>query len=86
MQDEKNKAQEYFRQLKSDYEIVFSTSEGKRVLEDIANSGHIYKSHFTPSDPYTTARNEGMRTLALHITSMSKKDKEIEESKKKAIT
>ena len=72
--------------LKDDYIKVFSTSEGKRILEDIGRSGFMTKSTFQLGDPHSTSRNEGMRTIVLHIIDMAKREPEVTKEKTKAVT
>ena len=59
-----------FDKLKSDYEAVFTTEVGKRVLEDICKSGCLYRSFFS-TEPLEMARDEGKRIIALHIKNMA---------------
>ena len=80
------KSKEYYETLKDDYIKVFSTSEGKRVLDDLSRSGFMTKSTFQPGDTNTTSRNEGMRTLVLHIIDMAKIEKESTKEKTQAVT
>ena len=60
---------DYVEQLKVDYEMVFGSPAGKRVLKDILVGCNMYRSSFT-SDPYNTAFNEGARFIGLHIQNM----------------
>ena len=85
LQNKVEKTREYYQLLKEDYVKVFSTSEGKRVLEDIGKSGYLNKSTFQPGDPYSTARNEGIRTMALNIIDMAKRDEDKIKEKGKAV-
>jgi hypothetical protein len=57
------------KQLKTDYEFVFRTAEGERVLNDIIKSAHVLEPTFTP-DPYETAFREGERNVALRILAL----------------
>ena len=57
-------------ELKSDYEAIFSTEVGQRVLSDIKMSACVYRSHFS-TDAMEMARDEGKRILALHIDYMA---------------
>ena len=61
-------------QLRAVFRRVFSTDEGRQVLDYIVRRGHV----FTPLDESRTGnqfevyRNEGARELALMILTMSK--------------
>tara|TARA_R110000823_G_scaffold303799_1_gene425266 strand:- start:971 stop:1216 length:246 start_codon:yes stop_codon:yes gene_type:complete len=57
------------KQRKEDYQIVFGTAEGKRVLNDIVAHSFVLDTTFV-NDPYASAFNEGMRNGALRIMSM----------------
>ena len=54
------------KQLKTDYEIVFGSAEGKRVLNDIIRNTHILEPVFDV-DPNRTSFNEGARNEGLRI-------------------
>ncbi len=66
-----SKQQETFNKLKQDYETVFSTETGRRVLNDIILSSGINKEIFN-SDPMKMSHSEGKRCLGLHIAEMAK--------------
>lgn len=57
-------------QLKLDYERVFSSPDGKKVLEDIMRSGCVKRTIFS-SDPLEMARDAGKQEFALHIQFMA---------------
>ncbi len=57
------------KQLQNDYRHVFSTDEGKRVLEDLKLRGFFHSSTFSPVDNQMFW-NEGQRAMVLHIISM----------------
>ncbi|MEA2036819.1 MAG: hypothetical protein U9O94_04885 [Nanoarchaeota archaeon] len=81
-----DKQNAYYKKLKHDYETVFSTGEGKRVLEDIKRCGFVFKTSMIQGDSHATAFNEGRRELALHIDYMSIPRATIENAPKEAIT
>lgn len=56
-------------QRNSDYEIVFGSDEGKRVLNDIVASSFVLDTTFDEK-PSSLAFNEGMRNGALRILSV----------------
>lgn len=64
------KQEDELKQLQQDYRHVFSSDEGKRVLEDLKLRGFFYSSTFTPGDPHGTTWNEGQRAIVLTIISM----------------
>jgi hypothetical protein len=49
---------------------IFTTPEGKLVLEDLEKSNFIYQSTHVPGDPHGTAINEGRRVAILGIQRM----------------
>jgi len=55
------------KHLHADYNFVFGTPEGKRVLSDICDMGYVSKTTFNPQCPEKTNLNEGSRLLALAI-------------------
>lgn len=82
----KRKAEDKIKKLKDDYEKVFGTEAGQRVLEDIKVSGYYTRSSFSQTSPYVTSHNEGKRELALHIEYMATPLPEESKENKKAIT
>jgi hypothetical protein len=69
-QDKQVSSEGYFKQLKSDYEHVFGSDAGTRVLEDIKRAGFINRT--TYSEGNMMFINEGMRSLVLHIIDMAR--------------
>lgn len=66
---------EYVSRLASDYRKTFKTASGKHVLMDLYEKCHGMRSTFPQSgNPFETARNEGKRTVLLHILSQLKED------------
>ena len=63
---ELNDRQKEILAIEQDYDFVFSTDAGKRVLEDMEKSFFRRISH-TPGDPYTTAFKEGQRDVVKKI-------------------
>lgn len=64
--------------LKVDYEQVFSTDAGKRVLEDIAKSGKLQRPSYS-NDANELLIDEGRRDLAFHIVDMAEPRAEVKE-------
>lgn len=50
-----------------DYQTVFSTPAGKRVLADLIRTAGVNRSSFTAGQPDTVAYNEGKRAIVLRI-------------------
>lgn len=75
-QQQLKNSEERYNKLKNDYEAVFSTPAGKRVLEDIQLSGYVKRTTLADSQSIF-ASNEGKRILALHIVDMATPVKEI---------
>lgn len=64
------KREEKLKQLKADYEAVFSSDRGRRVLEDIKASGVWNRSAFS-TDSLVMAANCAKQDFARHIVEMS---------------
>lgn len=62
----------YLDAMKDRYERVFSTDDGKLVLEDIVLCGMLRKSCFV-NDALIMAFNEGKRDLAQNIVDLATK-------------
>lgn len=60
--------------LHDSYRSVFDGPDGRAVLRHICQKAHVYSTTFSKDDPYETARNEGMRLLALSIMRFVYKD------------
>lgn len=63
-----------------DYQKVFGSERGKKVLRHMMRiSGFLSTSHVN-NDPYSTAFNEGMRSMVIQIIKKTKIDiKDLEE-------
>lgn len=58
------------QELSRVYMNVFNTDEGQMVLEDLRNRCYAKAStveHQGNIDPFTVLRNEGMRSVLLHL-------------------
>lgn len=62
-----------FRQLKQAYTDTFSKDSGITVFKDLARKCFEHKTTFS-NDALEMARNEGMRSVLLHIENMQKID------------
>ena len=69
-QQHQQEMQDRLDRLKQDYEVVFSTEAGKRVLADIILSSGVDKEIFD-SDMMKFAHREGGRRLGIHIKAMA---------------
>lgn len=56
----------------NDYHSVFSSIEGKRVLQDMMKTHYILQTTHVPNDPIATSHNEGERNCVLRILSILK--------------
>lgn len=63
------KQEEIIKEVKRNYQIVFSSKEGAVVLADLEKRTGIHNSTFDV-DPYRSANLEGMRAVTLFIKSM----------------
>jgi hypothetical protein len=75
MQDEKA-VQAYIKQLKENYQQVFSTDEGKQVLSDLEKRCHYHTSTNVKGDSHESAYQEGQRSILLFIKQMLQKEKD----------
>jgi hypothetical protein len=57
----------------ADYQKVFGTAEGKRVLNDLMDTHYFASSTFDPC-PYKTALREGERNAIIRIFALLKID------------
>ena len=67
--------------IKKDYEDLFSTPCGKRVLKDIMLSGVMERSAFSV-DTLIMAANCAKQDFARHIMQMSEPEKRLEKPKR----
>ena len=75
MQDEKA-VQAYIKQLRENYQQVFSTDEGKQVLSDLEKRCHFYATTNVKGDSHESAYMEGQRSILLFIKQMLQKEKD----------
>lgn len=72
----------------ADYKNVFSSAQGKRVLEDMCRQHFMFSTTFM-KDSHETARREGERLVMLRVLSflkidLAKLEKLIEEEQRNA--
>jgi hypothetical protein len=53
-----------------DYQHIFLSEPGRRVLEDMRRAFYFYRSTHVPGDPHGSAYREGMREVVLKIEHM----------------
>ncbi len=58
----------------SDYKELFGTDIGQKVLMDLMKNHGVLQSLHCPGDPYSTAFNDGARSVVLRIMKRSKID------------
>lgn len=58
------------KRRKEDYETVFASAAGARVLADLMTQFHIGRSSHMSGDSHETAFREGERHVVLHIFDM----------------
>lgn len=58
------------------YKRLFSTEDGKKILQDMILSSGVLQCSYTP-DPYETAYNEGARSFVLRILKTLQTDPEV---------
>ena len=75
MQDEKA-VQAYIKQLRENYQQVFSTDEGKQVLSDLEKRCHFYSTTNIKGDSHESAYMEGQRSILLFIKQMLQTNKD----------
>ena len=70
------KPEEIIAQLIKDYNFVFSSDEGKKVLDDLKRRCFYTSSTFVPDNANETFVREGQRSVVLHINNfINTKDK-----------
>lgn len=72
-QEENERQLDELRQLKKDYISAFSSSAGKRVLEDLEKRGFMNRTTYSEGKGRIFF-NEGMRFFMVHIRNMMSMD------------
>ena len=65
--------------LKACYKTVFSTNDGKIVMDDLAKRFHV-ASPVWSADPYETAFRDGQRTVVLFLNQQMQDRKALEQT------
>ena len=55
------------QELIKDYQIIFNTDEGKRVLDDLKKRSHFYSTTHVKGDSHESAFYEGQRSLVVFM-------------------
>ena len=75
MQDEKA-VHEYIKKLRDNYQFIFESDEGKKVLSDLEKRCHFYSTTNIKGDSHESAYMEGQRSILLFIKQMLQKEKD----------
>ena len=57
-------------ELIKDYQFIFNTDEGKRVLDDLKKRFHFYSTTHVKGDSHESAFYEGQRSLVVFMESL----------------
>ena len=57
-------------ELIKDYQFIFNTDEGKRVLDDLKKRSHFFNTTHIKGDSHESAFFEGQRSLVVFIESL----------------
>ena len=66
--------QQEIEQLRDMYTQTFTSENGKKVLNDLANRCHAMSTTFISGDANASAFEEGKRAVFLHIKNMINKE------------
>ena len=66
--------QKEIEQLRDMYTQTFTSENGKKVLNDLANRCHAMSTTFVSGDANASAFEEGKRAVFLHINNMINKE------------
>ena len=66
--------QQEIEQLRDMYTQTFTSENGKKVLNDLANRCHAMSTTFVSGDANASAFEEGKRAVFLHIKNMINKE------------
>ena len=57
------------KRLRADYEAVFKSDAGKRVLADLCTRNFVFSAAMVPGDPFHTHHHDGRRSVITDILS-----------------
>ena len=76
MGEANKKLEQYVKNLKTNYKIIFSSDEGKQVLSDLEKRCHHHTTTNVKGDSHESAYMEGQRSILLFIQAMLRNDNE----------
>jgi len=76
MGEANKKLEQYVKNLKTNYKIIFSSDEGKEVLSDLEKRCHHHTTTNVKGDSHESAYMEGQRSILLFIQAMLRNDNE----------
>ena len=76
MNEPNEKLEQYFKDLKINYKIVFNSDEGKKVLSDLEKRCHYHTTTNVKGDSHESAYLEGQRSILLFVKAMLQNENE----------
>lgn len=76
MNEPNKKLEQYFKDLKINYKIIFNSDEGKKVLSDLEKRCHYHTTTNVKGDSHESAYLEGQRSILLFIKAMLQNENE----------
>ena len=76
MGEANKKLEQYVKNLKTNYKMIFSSDEGKQVLSDLEKRCHHHTTTNVKGDSHESAYMEGQRSILLFIKHMLRNDNE----------
>ena len=76
MGEANKKLEQYVKNLKTNYKIIFSSDEGKEVLSDLEKRCHHHTTTNVKGDSHESAYMEGQRSILLFIQAMLRNNNE----------
>ena len=76
MGEASKKLEQYVKNLKTNYKMIFSSDEGKEVLSDLEKRCHHHTTTNVKWDSHESAYMEGQRSILLFIQAMLRNDNE----------
>ena len=76
MGEASKKLEQYVKNLKTNYKMIFNSDEGKEVLSDLEKRCHHHTTTNVKGDSHESAYMEGQRSILLFIQAMLRNDNE----------
>ena len=76
MGEANKKLEQYVKNLKTNYKMIFSSDEGKEVLSDLEKRCHHHTTTNVKGDSHESAYMEGQRSILLFIKAMLQNEKD----------